>query len=226
MTDLLILFAKAPEAGRVKTRMTPFLSEAAAAELQRALVLDTLQLTDSLPLQRAVACLPAIDHPFFLQCGRERRLLFFQQQGATLGDRMKAAFEWGFSRGFQKVLLLGCDTPNLPPRLIEEAISRLPSFALVLGPSIDGGYYLIGARPPVPDLFDGIAWGTDTVLSATLGKVAKQEIRGHLLPFWYDIDRPADLAFLKAHLGLLEGQGTTAAKETRCVIERWERGAG
>jgi rSAM/selenodomain-associated transferase 1 len=221
--SLLILFAKAPEPGRVKTRMVPFISERAASQLQKAFLLDTLQLTDSLLLRRAIACLPDPDHPFFLQCGKERPLLFFKQMGADLGERMKNAFEWGFSQGFQKVLLLGGDTPTLPAEWIKEAVDRLDAFPLVLGPSADGGYYLIGGRPPIPALFDGIAWGTNSVLAVTLQKVTHLQIGCHLLPFWYDIDRPEDLAFLKAHLALLKGQGNVAAKETRQVIEALEK---
>ena len=223
MNDLLILFAKAPEPGRVKTRMVPHLSEADAAQLHRAFLLDTLQLTDPLPLQRAIACLPGADHPFFVQCGKERPLLFLDQQGADLGERMKNAFEWGFSSGFKKVFLIGCDTPTLPVNLISEAVARLDSFRLVLGPSIDGGYYLIGGRPPIPSLFNGIDWGSNTVLTETLEKVTEQEVGCHLLPFWYDIDRPEDLTFLKAHLALLKTEGSIAAKETRQLIAEWER---
>jgi len=223
VNDLLILFAKAPEPGRVKTRMIPFLSEEEASRLQRAFLLDTLQLTDALSLRRAVACLPDADHPFFVQCGKERPLLFWNQKGADLGERMKNAFDWGFSGGFQKVLLIGCDTPTLPADLISEAVARLDSSPLVLGPSVDGGYYLIGGRPPIPSLFDGVDWGSNTVLTETLEKVTRQQVGCHLLPFWYDIDRPEDLAFLKAHLALLKEEGSIAAKETRQVIEEWER---
>ena len=230
MKDLLILFAKAPEPGRVKTRMVPFLSEEAASQLQRAFLLDTLQLTDSLLLRRAVACLPTSDHPFFLMCGKERPLLFLNQAGADLGERMRNAFEWGFSKGFQKVLLLGGDTPTLPADFIKEAIDRLDSFDVVVGPSIDGGYYLIGGRVPIPALFEGIAWGTNTVMAMTLQKARGQQLACHLLPFWYDIDRPEDLIFLKAHLALFKEQGIVPAKETLQMIEqlsqagRWEEG--
>jgi glycosyltransferase A (GT-A) superfamily protein (DUF2064 family) len=136
---------------------------------------------------------------------------------------MKNAFEWGFSQGFQKVLLLGCDTPTLPAGFIREAVERLDSSPLVLGPSVDGGYYLIGGRPPVPPIFDRIAWGSDTVLTATLQKLTQQQVGCHLLPFWYDIDRPEDLTFLKAHLALLKGSGVIAAKETRQLIEQWDQ---
>lgn len=223
MKDLLILFAKAPEPGRVKSRLVPFLSAEAAAQLQRAFFLDTLQLTDSLPLRRAVACFPDADHPFFVRCGKERPLLLFNQEGTDLGERMKSAFEWGFSQGFEKVVLLGSDAPTLPPAFIKEAVDRLESSPLVFGPSVDGGYYLIGGRPPVPAVFDGIAWGTHTVLSATLEKITRRKVRGHLLPFWYDIDRPEDLAFLRGHLALLEAEGIVTAKETRQWMAQWEK---
>lgn len=224
MKDLLILFAKAPEPGEVKTRMVPFLTEEAASQLQRAFFLDTLQLTDSLLIQRAIACLPSSDHPFFLQCGKERPLLLLNQTGADLGERMKNALAWGFSKGYQKVLLLGGDLPTLPAEFIKEGIDRLDSSDVVIGPSIDGGYYLIGGRSPIPVLFEGIAWGTNTVLTTTLQKVAQQQLICHLLPFWYDIDRPEDLTFLKAHLAVMKGEGMITAKETRQMIEQWTKG--
>ena len=216
--SILILFAKAPEPGEVKTRLQPLLSKEEAAALQEALILDTLVSTRSLPVQRALACAPTIHHPFFARRRKEESLFLIEQEGRDLGSRMKNAFKWGFAQGFEKVVLIGCDAPTLPFGFIQEAFERLDSFHVTLGPSRDGGYYLIGARPPLPDLFDGVDWGTDRVLTATLRRWNKRGEPLHLLPFWYDIDRPEDLLFLKEHLLVLERQGKPAPKETRRVI--------
>lgn len=224
MNPLLIFFAKAPDPGRVKTRLIPILGETAASQLQEAFILDLLRSTDSLPIDRAVACDPDPDHPFFLKCGRDHPLRFVQQRGSDLGERMKNAFTWGFAEGFSKVLLIGCDLPTLPVDFVGEAIDRLDAVSVVLGPSVDGGYYLIGGRPPVPDLFEGIDWGTGQVLAATLQKLATQQTTCHLLPFWYDIDRPEELPLLKAHLALLKRQGRLTAKETWNTMEQWTQG--
>jgi hypothetical protein len=204
---LLIIFAKAPEPGYVKTRLLPFLSPEEAATLHEAFILDTLAYTADLSLQRAMACTPTPNHPFFRQCETGPPLLFIQQSGDHLGERMNRALEWGFSKGFEKVLLIGSDTPNLPTQYIQEGIDLLDTQAWVLGPSLDGGYYLIGGKPPLPGLFRGIRWGTDKVLTKTLKKFDEQKILCHLLPFWYDIDRPKDLILLKAHIELLKAQG-------------------
>lgn len=220
MEEILIIFAKAPEPGQVKTRLLPFLSGEAAARLQEALVLDTLHGTDSLPWRRALACAPTTDHPFFLGCAKERSLLLIPQRGENLGARMQNAFEWGFSQGFKRVVLIGCDAPTLPVDFIKEAFLSLDASRLVLGPSLDGGYYLIGAQAPAPDLFDGIRWGTNAVLVGTLQKFNERKEAFHLLPFWYDIDRPEDILFLKEHLQQLERQGAPLPKETSQILRR------
>ncbi|MFQ5780618.1 MAG: TIGR04282 family arsenosugar biosynthesis glycosyltransferase [Nitrospiria bacterium] len=228
MKSILIIFAKAPEPGKVKTRLVPFLSEKEAAAMHEAFILDTLQLTDPLPLQRAIACTPTPDHLFFQQCGKGRAILFIQQEGGDLGERMENAFQWGFSEGFEKIILLGSDTPTLPIAFIQEGLSRLDFSPWVIGPSLDGGYYLIGGTSPLPDLFSGIRWGEQEVLTKTLEKLDEQQTQCHLLPFWYDIDRPEDLAFLKSHIKLSIGQGISHPKETwkkirgLAPLRRWE----
>ncbi len=219
--SLLIIFTRTPEKGKVKTRLSPHLSEAASLSLHQAMIQDTLWLTDSLSLPRALACYPTPSHPFFKQCGKDRRLLVLQQEGGDLGARMKAAFEWGFSSGYVRVVIIGTDTPHLPIGFIEEAFASLHGETVVLGPSLDGGYYLIGVTRQMPGLFVNIPWGTDQVLMATLKKSGKAPV--HLLPFWYDIDRFGDVALLREHLRILNRQGTPCAIETGKVLNLWKR---
>ncbi|HIE65531.1 MAG: TIGR04282 family arsenosugar biosynthesis glycosyltransferase [Nitrospira sp.] len=220
MKNLLIIFAKAPEPGQVKTRLLPFLSPEQAATLHEAFILDTLVNTERLPLQHALACTPSPEHPFFRQCGMEHTLLFVQQEGKHLGERMNHALEWGFSKGFEKVLLIGSDTPTLPKQFIREGLDRLDTHPWVIGPSLDGGYYLIGGTAPLPGLFNGVRWGTDEVLTKTLKMLEKQKTPCHLLPFWYDIDRPKDLVLLKSHITLSKAQGDFYPKLTWDKIEK------
>ncbi|MBI3803883.1 MAG: TIGR04282 family arsenosugar biosynthesis glycosyltransferase [Nitrospirae bacterium] len=211
---IVIIFAKAPDPGAVKTRLQPILTVEERSGLQTALLRDTLHLTDSLRQERALACAPEVDHPFFVRCSRERPLSLVRQQGENLGERMKNALAWGFGQRFRKVVLIGSDAPTLPADFIQAAFDRLDRIPVVIGPSLDGGYYLIGARPPLPDLFDGIGWGGDQVLVSTLHKINAAKLDCHLLPFWYDIDRPNDLTFLKEQLDLLARQGKPVPKET------------
>jgi rSAM/selenodomain-associated transferase 1 len=222
---LLVLFCKAPEAGRVKTRLFPVLSPEAAADLHTAFIADTLHLTDRLDVQRALACTPSVHHPFFVACARVRpSLRLIQQTGDDLGARMKNVLTWGFSEGFEKIVLIGCDSPTLPEGIIREAFRQLgphPSLPCVLGPSGDGGYYLIGAYKSAPDLFEEIPWGSGRVMTETLRKLNARQWPCFLLPFWYDIDRPEDLRFLAEHLPLLARLGQPIPQETQKVMGRW-----
>ncbi len=220
---LLVLFCKAPEAGAVKTRLLPCLSKEATARLHAAFITDTLHLTDGLGVQRALACAPSIHHPFFVECAREHVLRRIQQTGDDLGERMKNVLTWGFSEGFAKIVLIGCDSPTLPEAFIREAFGQLSTSPCVLGPSGDGGYYLIGASALaadlIPDLLSGISWGTGRVMTETLRKLNAKNVSCALLPFWYDIDRPDDLDFLKEHLALLERQGEPTPRATQAVMQ-------
>jgi rSAM/selenodomain-associated transferase 1 len=221
---IVIIFAKAPDPGSVKSRLHPILNPEERARLQAAMIFDTLLLSDPLPCRRLLACAPSVDHPFFVKCRRERSIDLIPQVGESLGARMENAFLWGFGQGFQKVVLIGCDAPTLPADLIRQAFDYLDRSPAVIGPSLDGGYYLIGARPPLPDLFNGIQWGSDQVLIETLRKVNGEKLDCALLPFWYDIDRPTDLIFLKQILALHERQGAPLPKETSLFLRSisWE----
>ena len=96
------------------------------------------------------------------------------------------------------VVVLGTDSPTLPPALVDAAFAALARVPVVLGPATDGGYYLLGLRGLLPPLFAGVAWGTDAVLPHLLETLHAQQIPFELLDFWYDIDRPADLRLLRA----------------------------
>ncbi|NOY85620.1 MAG: glycosyltransferase [Nitrospirae bacterium] len=217
MCKLLILFAKAPEPGAVKTRLTPKLSKVEAAKLQEAFIKDLLDTTKQLAttdsVQCAIACAPEIEHPFFQACGEEYDLRFILQKGNDLGERMHNAFLWGFEKGFEKIVIIGCDSPTLPLDFIRQAFEKLSNTDLVLGPGLDGGYYLIGIqkrgnanKKTLPLFFTSLAWGTESVLTKTLKILNQQKYDYKLLPFWYDIDHPADLFFLKEHLKHLRNQ--------------------
>ncbi len=168
-SDRLILFGRYPVPGRTKTRLIPLLGAARAADFQRELTEKALKTDRSVARGRPVdleAC--------FEGGGLEKLrrwlgpdLIFSEQSSADLGERMKAAFAEAFRKGAQQVILHGTDIPDLTTQRIHEAFDALKSRDLVLGPSTDGGYWLIGLKKPA-DLFAGMEWGTSSVFDKTV----------------------------------------------------------
>jgi hypothetical protein len=136
----------------------------------------------------------------------------FAQEGKDLGEKMRRAIHDRFVEGYKRVVIIGSDSPSLPVSYIEQALSSDKD--MVLGPSIDGGYYLIGMREKVVEIFDGVAWGTEKVLSETYERLVKNGAALEILPVWYDIDSPEDLKFFQTHLQLIEQSGLGKAGET------------
>lgn len=199
MTTLLIIFAKEPVAGQVKTRFSPPLSLKEAAELYLCFLKDILEEMGRWPeLHLALAYSPPEARSFFQGLAPPATRLF-PQEGDDLGTRMARAFDWGFAAGFEVVLLRGSDTPDLPGALLLQAreVMAAGQAEVALGPSPDGGYYLVGLKAPQPELFRGQTWSTAAVLEETLGRAQRLSLRVHLIPSWPDLDTYDDLlAFL------------------------------
>jgi rSAM/selenodomain-associated transferase 1 len=190
MTALLIIFAKEPRPGQVKTRLSPPLSPEAAAQLYHCFIQDILDEMTRVPEVRlAVAFSPPTAQVFFRRLAPPGTILF-PQEGADLGERMERAFARNFAAGFGPVLLRGSDVPDLPAAVVSEARAVLAAgqAQVVLGPCPDGGYYLVGLSEPQPALFRGLAWSSSTVLADTLRLARQLDLRVHLLPPWPDID--------------------------------------
>lgn len=200
MSALTIIFAKEPAPGQVKTRLTPPLRPAEACRLYGSFLEDIVEETARLPgMDLALAHTPAGSGEAFRPLV-PAAVRLFPQAGRGLGERMARAFAWGFAAGFETVLLRGSDTPDLPGAVLSEAWEQLAAgpAAVVLGPSRDGGYYLMGLKAPHPELFQGIPWSTGAVLNDTLSRAQDLALKVHLLPAWTDIDTYADLVvFLK-----------------------------
>ena len=141
----------------------------------------------------------------------------FIQQGKDLGEKMRQAFVDRFSDGYKKVVIIGSDSPSLPVSYINQTLTSDKD--LILGPSTDGGYYLIAMMGKVSEVFGGISWGTDQVLDETLYRVKKTGISLELLPVWYDVDIPEDLKFLKIHLNLIAQSGLCEDGKTRKILD-------
>ena len=202
--NALVITAKAPLAGRVKTRLLPALNPEQAARLAKALLVD--QLNHVCKIESAdlfLAFAPAKARPLMEQLAPPRFTLF-PQEGANLGPRMRAVFEKLFRADYRRVVLIGSDLAAVPLRFFAQAYRFLESRErrVVLGPSRDGGYYLVGCNRPTPELFSKMRWGHDAVLKQTLDRLDRLKIGHDLLPVWYDVDTPEDVRALRAELDL------------------------
>lgn len=192
---VLIIFAKEPASGRVKTRLCPPLSPQAAARLYGQFLEDVLGEMTKLPqISVALAYTPDTARPFFQSLVHPNTHLV-AQAGEDLGERLRQAFGWGLAQGAEAVLIRNSDSPDLPASLVLEAKEVLDCgrAQVVLGPCPDGGYYLVGLKTPHPQLFQGINWSSPMVLADTLAQAGRLGLAVHLLPSWLDIDTVADL---------------------------------
>jgi len=227
VSTALIIFAKAPIPGEVKTRLCPPLDPDEAASLHGTLVLDAIERTKGVQgVTLYVAGTPDLAHPFFKVMEGRYGAKLLLQRGPDLGSRMKWAMQDAFEQGAQEVLLTGTDLPTLPRVHLVEALTLVKHHDVVLGPTADGGYYLIGLRKMVPALFDGIMWSTVSVFAETKKKIAQAGLSLGLLPECRDLDTLEDL---KTFIGLC-GKDRAMTKRTegalRLIAARLkERGA-
>ena len=190
----VLLFLKAPEKGGVKTRLARTIGPDAALEMYRSFVLDALSM-----LKRAGRPVIICYTP-----GKAKKAVaewlsghdpFWPQTGTDLGERMAAAFARAFSENYGRVLLMGTDIPGLPASLIQEAFDALARHPAVIGPALDGGYYMIGFTKSgfSPGCFQGIDWSTPMVFAQTMERMRLNGVSCHILPEWRDIDDGEDL---------------------------------
>lgn len=202
LRSALVIFAKAPIPGQVKTRLCPPLTPDEASTLHGSFVLDTLERTKTaatklkLPIDRYLACAPSVTHVFFKIMEERHGVKLIDQIGDDLGARMTHAFASLFAQGYQQVLLIGTDVPTLPFDHFTQALTALESHDLVLGPAVDGGYYLAGLTRTIPELFTDIPWSTDQVLRLTQEKASAIGLTVSLIQPWRDVDTLADLEAL------------------------------
>jgi uncharacterized protein len=202
LSTAFVIFAKAPIPGQVKTRLCPPLTPDEAATLHGTFVLDTLERSKVAvaklkpPIDRYLACAPSTTHVFFKILEERQGMKLIDQAGEHLGTRMNQAFEILFSRGYRQVLVIGTDVPTLPLNHIEQALTTLGHHDLVLGPALDGGYYLIGLKRTTPELFTDIPWSTDQVLKRTQERADAIGLKSALIQPWRDVDTLPDLQVL------------------------------
>ena len=249
---ILVLFARRPRPGAVKTRLAAEIGDAGALAIHTACVRDSigiLRRTSPFGIRPAIAWLdegpagapgepssapaatpssaPRAERsssslslagqvPFDEDLGGFEKL---EQHGDDLGQRMLDCMASLLARGHDRVAIVGSDTPSLPVEILKRAFEQLRGHDVVVGPCTDGGYYLIGARCVVPEIFRDIPWGTDRVLADTLTLLKILGIGKALLPPWSDVDTAADLRELRAALAAL-APGDPTARHTRAALEQ------
>ena len=219
----ILFFVKDPVPGRVKTRLAEQFGPDAAAQLYRNFVTDILATLRSLGVNVRIVFTPADSKERFQQwLGEEYSYL--AQAGRDLGQRMKNALSQAFSEGLDRVVVIGSDSPDLPGKYLELAFGALDTNDVVIGPSSDGGYYLIGftGNTFLPEAFEQISWSSDKVLAQTVKIVKQHEHSLYLLPQWHDVDTLSDV---KSFLRRNENSRFTKSAAMSCLMEHeWEGG--
>jgi uncharacterized protein len=206
--DALAVIAKEPAAGLAKTRLVPALGEAGAARAAAAMLADTLAAVRSAGAEPWLCFTPPEARE------RLRRLApgfgLLPQGRGDLGDRLAACLAGLLAAGADRVTIVGADTPHVPAASYRRAFALLDQADVVLGPALDGGYYLVAAKAARPELFVGVPMGTEVVLAETLARAARGGLAVALLPPLRDLDRAEDLADAFA-AGELDGAPATRA---------------
>jgi uncharacterized protein len=189
----LAVMTKAPRAGQVKTRLTPPLTPEEAAALNTCFLRDTTAAISAAAQEESARGIAV-----YTPAGAESvytgilpaEFQLVPQRGTAFGERLVFAMEDLFQLGFASVCLIDSDSPTVPQTAFAKAATILaqPEDAVVLGPSDDGGYYLIGLKKLHRALFDDIAWSSERVLQQTIERAREMNLKVHLLPTWYDVD--------------------------------------
>ena len=226
----LAVMAKAPRPGKVKTRLSPPLTPEQASTLNICFIRDTGE-----NIQQAMEASRSAGLVVYTPIGEEaafnnllpHNFQLLAQRGDGFGERLQAASEDLFRCGFSAVCLIDSDSPTMPQGALLDAVERLsrPGDRVVLGPSDDGGYYLIGTKRVHEQLFERIDWSTERVLRQTLERAAEIGLDAELLINWYDVDDAATLKRLRSELlsPALDQQGAGYdARHTRVYLESLE----
>ena len=215
------IMAKAPRPGEVKTRLCPPLLATEAAALYRCFLLDKIAAVAALAdAQPVIAYTPDEARTEF--DGLAPGFSLVAQHGPDLGARLHATLAALLEAGHAGAIAVDSDTPTLPGDFLQQAVRYLsrPGPDVVLGPTEDGGYYLIGVRFPHRELFDAVPWSTSDVLDVTLRRAADAGLRAVCLSPWFDVDTPDDLERLQT---ALDADAATAACQTRRLLASWRR---
>ncbi len=197
--NCLLVFARAPQPGKVKTRLAAHIGDEAAARLYAAMLQDTLAVAENAARDGKVEVVVSYTPSDAFAPGEFSLANFWRgakmpQIGADLGEKMRFAIANGLEQGAERVLIIGSDLPDLESGILCEAFEKLTHYDLVFGPAQDGGFYLIGARAPLPDdIFDGVLWSLASTLQSVLHVARGLNLSVALLPQGADIDEWRDV---------------------------------
>lgn len=189
MEKALIIFARNPVLGKVKTRLASTLGNEKALAIYQSLLAYTACITSKVACSRFVFYADGVSKK---DTWNDDLFMKYQQEGNDLGERMQHAFDLLFRQGYKKVLIIGTDCFELNTAIIEQAFASLEHYNAVIGPSADGGYYLLGTKMFYPFLFAHKPWSTDQVLHSTINDLSTNHISYFTLPVLHDIDTEAD----------------------------------
>ncbi|MFN3479899.1 MAG: TIGR04282 family arsenosugar biosynthesis glycosyltransferase [Thermodesulfovibrionales bacterium] len=182
--SLGIIF-RTPEYGKVKKRLASETGHGRALSVYKEMLFTTME---KVLLLNNLDIYGFYDGRFPEDIVRFKKIILIPQRGRDLGEKLYDAICYLYKKSYRKIVLIGADSPDLPSEYISEAFSWLDSFDLVIGPSKDGGYYLIGMKRPLDIIFRDIPWGGPEVLKRTISNIETQGLSHFLLPQWYDID--------------------------------------
>ncbi len=199
MKKVIIIMAKVPAAGKVKTRLAPVLSPEKCAELADAFLQDAIEKAANLKNQLIIAYSPIERCNYFDKISK-KNITLIPQKGENLGEKMFNAFKFAFERKADSAVLIGTDSPTFPREFIESAFEFLEKTDAVLGKSEDGGYYLIGLKTLHREIFENVEWSCEKTFEQTAQNIEKCGLKLSNLPEWFDVDLPEDLERLKKDL--------------------------
>jgi len=201
----LIVFAKAPVPGTVKTRLQVDMGAERTVEIYKSFVTEILsQCSRVKDVDRFLGCAPVITDEFLKENADQFGMQRFKQRGDGLGDRIFNAFKYCAKKGYEEIVLIGSDSPSIPVGFIKKAFTELKKKDFVIGPCLDHGLYLIGVRKEnISRVQRAIEIDTGEDVTLILERIKKTDITLSMLPFWYDVDNIKGLRFLEAHLAQL-----------------------
>jgi len=210
--------AKEPKVGSTKTRLCPPLSPDEAAKFYEVLLWDTINMISGIKdIDLAIGLTPPESTDYFKRIAPTAAHLI-PVTCATIGECLGLVLDKLLKMGYANVIALNSDGPSLPPAYIQKAIESLEQHDLVLGPAEDGGYYLIGCKQHHANLFTGINWSTNQVLTQTITKADELDLTVSQLPAWYDVDTSRDIQRLREELKTLPHQSLI---HTRKFLDQW-----